>query len=216
MWNVSTQTILFHIKKRNVIIIVPLLLSAYISQSHASVPARKPLTCSCARSGVRWRAWGRRKRQRSQSWKASALAACTSGKEMREQWCKRDKRTSAAHWAGLIGSWVRVWSACSSHLSHGTTGRALQMGNNCVRVWVHLWVFAGTSVRKKQSEKGRRTKKRTSAHWFEQNTFLHCPALGLCVCKKWQNESPNPLTFFSGKIVMSDHRFSYFSQITWL
>ncbi len=184
MWNVSTQTILFHIKKLNVIIIVPLLLSVYISL-YVSFPARGPLTCSCAWSRVRWRAWGWRKGQRLQSWKMSALAACTSGKEMREQWCKRDKRTSAAD---LIGSWVRVWIVCSSHLSHGTTGRALQMGNNCVRVWIHLWVFAGTSVRKKKHrEKGRRTKKRPSVHWFEQNRFLCSCILGLTTQKKIQN-----------------------------
>ncbi len=178
MWNVSTQTILFHIKKLNLIIIVPLLLSVYISL-HVSFPARGPLTCSWAWSRMRWRMWGWRKKLHLQSWKMSALAACTSGKEMRMGNNGARETKEQAQQISLGREWVRVWSVCSSHLSHGTTGRALQMGNNCLRVWVHLWVFAGTSVRKKkQSEKGRRTKKRTSVHWFEQNRFM-------CSCILW-------------------------------
>lgn len=73
-------------------------IAAFSTSHSVSFPARGPLTCSCAWSRVRWRAWGRRKTLRLQSWKTSALAACTSGKEMREQWRKKDKRTSSFHW----------------------------------------------------------------------------------------------------------------------
>lgn len=166
-WNVSTQTILFHIKKKlNVIIIVPSLLSLHLVLSLFQHEGPWP-------AAVRGHAWDgeREGGEKHRAYRAGKRALLPPAPQVRKWGNNGVKKTKEQ--AAFIGSWERVWSVCSSHLSHGTTGRALQMGNNCVRVWVHLWVFAGTSVRKKiQSEKGRRTKKRTSVHWFEQNGFL--------------------------------------------
>lgn len=69
---------------------------------------------------------------------------------------------------------------------------------------------------KNHREKGRRTKKRPSVHWFEQNRFLCSCILGLTTQKKIQNESQNLLMFFFRKVIMPDHWISYFSQLTWL
>lgn len=174
MRNVSTQKILFH--RKSVIISVscerPLLhyasliisLSWFLSlfQHKGPWPA-----------AVRGQAWDgeREDRQRESVYGAGKWARSPPAPEVRKRGNNGIKGQKKAPQIGLLplarGS-QSVWRVCSSYLSHGTTGRALQMGNNCVRVCVYLWVFAGTHVNKKGEEK------REGALTFPHECLLIC------------------------------------------